>query len=149
MPKEADVVFVFGGINDFQHGDAMFGDLNSQDPYTFCGGVRCLLDYLVAIYGKEKLCVVLPPHLYQESGRKCKGVSGIEQGADYGVYIRLLEAITTEYAIDIIDLYRQGYPKPMSDAGDTYTTDGIHPTDAGHKLIAEKICKYLEERKQI
>ena len=149
MPKEADVVFVFGGINDFQHGDALLGDLNSQDPYFFCGGVRCLLEYLIATYEKKKLCVLLPPRLYQEGGRKCKGVSGTEQGADYGVYIRLLEAITTEYAIDIIDLYRQGYPKPMSDAGDTYTTDGIHPTDAGHKLIAEKICKYLEERKQI
>ncbi len=147
MPKEADVVFVFGGINDFQHGDAMLGDLNSEDPYTFYGGVRCLLAYLIATYGKKKLCVVLPPHLYQEGGRKCKGVSGTEQGADYGVYIRLLETMAKEYAIDIIDLYHDGYPKPLVDTGDIYTADGIHPTDAGHKLIAEKICQYLQGRK--
>lgn len=147
MPKEADVVFVFGSINDFQHGDAMLGDLNSEDSHTFCGGVRCLLDYLVATYGNKKLCVVLPPRLYQEGGRKCKGVSGTEQGADYGVYIQLLEAIAKEYEIDMIDLYREGYPKPLTGGGDFYTTDGIHPTDEGHKLIAEKICRFLERRK--
>ena len=140
MPTEADLVFVFGGINDFQHGDALLGEISSEDPYTFCGGVRNLLITLVETYGKEKLCLLLPPHLCHEQGRPCKGPDGTQQGADYEVYVELLKTIASEYVSGIIDLYHAGYPKPLCDTGDTYTVDGIHPSDEGHRVIAEKIC---------
>ena len=35
MDSDADVVVVFGGTNDFGHGDAKLGTFESRDPYTF------------------------------------------------------------------------------------------------------------------
>ena len=37
MDRDADVVFVFGGTNDFGHGDAPFGGPEDRTPDTFCG----------------------------------------------------------------------------------------------------------------
>lgn len=55
-----DDVFVFGGTNDFGHGNAeMIGD-NRNNPYTFWGGMNNLCDYLLSVYDKEKICFILP-----------------------------------------------------------------------------------------
>ena len=146
MPEDADLVFVLGGINDFQHGDALLGEVSSEDPYTFCGGVRNLLTYLVEKYGKEKLCLLLPPRLCHEQGRPCKGPDGAQPGADYEVYVEHLNTIAQEYVPNIIDLYHNGYPKPLCDTVDIYTVDGIHPSDEGYRVIAENVCLFCRER---
>ena len=52
--------------------------------------------------------------------------------------------ILEEYGVDILDLYQGGIPKPLCDTGDEYTTDGVHPNDNGYRLIAKKICQYLQ-----
>ena len=61
--------------------------------------------------------------------------------------MNLLETIAREYALDIIDLYREGYPKPPCNSGDFYTVDGVHPTDEGYRVIAQNICSYYRERR--
>ena len=38
--ESADLVFVFGGTNDYGHGDSELGNLTSSDSHTFCGAVR-------------------------------------------------------------------------------------------------------------
>ena len=60
MDKDADLVVVFGGTNDFGHGDAPFGRIGDKDPATFCGAYDALIEYLMATYGKEKLIIVYP-----------------------------------------------------------------------------------------
>lgn len=42
MDSDADVVVVFGGTNDFGHGDAKLGTFESRDPYTFYGAMHVL-----------------------------------------------------------------------------------------------------------
>ena len=60
MPKDMDMVVVFGGTNDFGHGDAEIGTFDSRDPYTYYGGIHNLIDILVKKYGKEKITFILP-----------------------------------------------------------------------------------------
>ena len=43
MIPDADVVVIFGGTNDFGHGDAAFGKLTDRTNDTFCGAVHLLL----------------------------------------------------------------------------------------------------------
>ena len=62
MDKTADFVFVFGGTNDYGHGDAPIGSLSDEYPKTFCGAVTVLVKYLISVYGKGKLCFLLPTH---------------------------------------------------------------------------------------
>ena len=51
------MVFVFGGTNDYGHGDAEIGTTEDNSPYTFCGGLNNLFAKLSAIYGKEKFAL--------------------------------------------------------------------------------------------
>ena len=55
MDKNADFIFVFGGTNDYGHGDAPIGDISDETPYTFCGAVNILSEYLVKNYGVNYL----------------------------------------------------------------------------------------------
>ena len=53
MDPDADIIVVFGGTNDYGHGDAEFGDTNSRDRYTFCGALNCLIEALKTNFPKS------------------------------------------------------------------------------------------------
>ena len=120
-------------VNDFGHGDAPMGDKNSRDAYTFYGGLRNLVETLLAKYNREIICFILPLHRLDEelNGRRLID------------YVAAIKEIVTEYGIACLDLYNNGLSKPYNEEDDTYFTDGLHPNDLGHSIIADKICEYL------
>ena len=72
MDKDVDAVLVFGGTNDYGSGKAPFGQLVDQTPYTFCGAVNSLIEYLSLEYGQGKIGVILPLPRYNGN---CKNES--------------------------------------------------------------------------
>ena len=50
MDDDADVVVVFGGTNDFGHGDAPLGTMADRTPDTFYGALHCLYTALTEKY---------------------------------------------------------------------------------------------------
>ena len=141
---DADFVFVFGGTNDFGHGDAEFGELDSTDLYTFCGAANTLLKNLIARYGKEKLCVILPLHRVDEDniygdGSKKKPSKLLQD------YVAALRAIAGKYGLDMMEFDKE-FPYSQIAPGQGLTTDGLHPNSYGHKIIAEKICEYIRSK---
>lgn len=146
MPDEADIVFVFGGTNDFGHGNLHLGEVGKRDENTFVGGLYLLVDALIEKYGKEKLCFLLPLRRFDESARACKGIKADELGAPLEKYVELMREILTSYGIDYIDLYKNGFPKPLVNTGDEYTVDGLHPNDNGYEFLANIVCSYLENK---
>ena len=40
LPKDSDIIVVFGGTNDYGHGDAPFGTDTDTTPDTYCGAVH-------------------------------------------------------------------------------------------------------------
>ena len=139
--EDADFVFVFGGTNDFGHGDAELGDLDSTDIYTFCGAVNTLLDNLSTRYGKENLCVILPLHRHDENNPYGEG-NKLKAGALLKEYYSLVQTLAEKRGLDILNFDKE-FPTPTTNTGDALTVDGLHPNDDGHKIIAEKICEYL------
>ena len=139
--EDADFVFVFGGTNDFGHGDAELGDLDSRDIYTFCGAVNTLLDKLSNRYGKENLCVILPLHRHDENNPYGEG-NKPKAGALLKEYYSLVQTLAQKRGLDILNFDKE-FPTPTTNTGDALTVDGLHPNDDGHKIIAEKICEYL------
>ena len=47
MESEADFVFIFGGTNDYGHGDAKIGKIDDKTDFTFYGALNNLLEYLI------------------------------------------------------------------------------------------------------
>lgn len=143
MEAEADLVVVFGGTNDFGHGDAPFGDISDKCDNTFCGAFRTLLDYLAEKYGKEKLVVVYPLHRYGEDsdcgdGYKVKGSRPLVD------YYRAEKAIVKEYGIKSVDFWNDNDFNPNTETGKGNFADGLHPNDKGHRLLGEKLADALK-----
>lgn len=142
MSKDADKVFVFGGTNDYGHGDAPIGCENDDSPYTFHGGLNKVIKRLCEIYGKDKIAFILPTRRFDENDLFGEG-HRTEPTLNLKGYVDIIRAKCEKFGIDYIDLYNDGLPKPATNTVDEFYVDGLHPNDKGHLLIAEKIKKYL------
>lgn len=140
IDKDADFVFVFGGTNDYGHGDADLGEFGDNTPYTFFGAAKMLADYLVAMFGRERLCFILPlPRVGEE---KPDGEGAPIKTKTVGplvLYIRALKEVLDSMQIDYIDLRDKFPPEKLP----MLTADGLHPNAEGHKIIADEVIKYL------
>lgn len=140
--EDADFVFMFGGTNDYGHGDAEFGSEGDTDEYTYIGAVNSLTDILLEKYGKEKLCYILPMPRFNEDV-PCE--DRYIPGQPLYKYREVIRKKAEAEGIDVIDL-SDVINLPLSDAGDEHTADGLHPNNFGHALIAKRLEKYLRDR---
>lgn len=138
MEKDIDLVIVFGGTNDYGHGLAPLGSVDDINPFTFFGSFKSLLDYISNKYGKEKIGVITPLRRYEDE------VSNVSNGVSLSTYVSIESYICNTYNIKYLDLFNKGIPKSKTNTGDIFTVDGLHPTDYGHRFIAEKISDFIK-----
>lgn len=133
MDKDADLVVVFGGTNDFGHGDAPFGRIGDKDPATFCGAYDALIEYLMATYGKEKLIIVYPLRRRNETATNGDG-SKAEGSKPLAEYHDAEKAIAEKCGLKSVDFWNDGDLNPNTPDGNENFADGLHPNDIGHRL---------------
>ena len=141
LDKTADKIFVFGGTNDFGHGDAQFGKMGDYDPYTFHGAVNMLFSTLIGMYGKENVIIILPMKRFNMNVR-INPVTGLHL-IDY---VKVIKEYVDLYGLKYIDLFNDFFPEPPEEESEFFA-DGLHPNDNGHKKIAEKICQFIKNDK--
>lgn len=134
MDRNADAVVVFGGTNDFGHGDAPFGDLDSEDIYTFCGAVNSLINKLTHDFPNSKIIFMTPIHRITET-QPSKPDSKILED-----YVNAILAICEKHDITVIDLFKIN---PLDPADTELVPDGLHPSDKGHSIMAKVIAEEL------
>jgi len=143
MDKDADCVFIFGGTNDFGHGDAQLGNKNDETVYTFYGALKCLYEKLIKIYGKEKIIVMTPMHRLDEENLRGEGNKEKDMYI-LKTYVEVIKEVAGEYGLKIIDLFAERDLNPnYGENAKKYFSDVVHPNDAGHRLLAEIIEKKL------
>lgn len=69
MDADADIVVVFGGTNDFGHGDAPMGSFDDRTPDTFYGACHTLMSSLIERYPESEIIFMTPLH---RSSETCK-----------------------------------------------------------------------------
>ena len=143
MDKDADFTFVFGGTNDYGHGDARLGTFGDKDDYTFYGAFWNLVDYIKENFG-DKACFILPLPRYNEENPFGDGSKDVK-GEPLSKYIQAEKEVLDFYGVEYLDLSYL-FPTPKTNTGDTLTADGLHPNDYGHKLLAQRLIEYLECR---
>lgn len=135
---DADAVIVFGGTNDFGHGDAPLGSPADETVYTFYGACRTLFRTLT----KKYACVVVLTPLHRTSESSPSGDGRKEEpGALLSDYVAALK--TMAEGLPVIDLWKRRELDPNTPEGALLFADGLHPNDAGHALLAQILAEEL------
>lgn len=144
MIPDADVVVVFGGTNDFGHGDAPFGDVRCTEEKSFCGAVHKLIRDLINRYPEALIVLLTPLH---RSGEDELGYNDIGVRREHRLedYVNAIQIIAGFYGIPVLDLYHTSGMQPaVPILKERYMPDGLHPNDAGHGRIADRVISFLE-----
>lgn len=134
MDRTADAVVVFGGTNDYGHGDAPFGTVDSEDEYTFCGAVNSLINKLKNDFPNSEIIFLTPLHRLEENNPSEPDSKVL---ADYA---EAIVEICGRRGVSVIDLFKIN---PLDPADSELVPDGLHPGDKGHSIMADVVAEEM------
>lgn len=137
---DADAVVVFGGTNDFGHGDAPIGGCTDRTPDTFYGACHDLYVRLIQKYPGKPIVIMTPLHRTEENDIRIKhGVS-----VTLKTYVEIIREVAEYYSLPVCDLFQKSGMQPSVPAiMEKLIPDGLHPNDEGHKIIAARLGNFL------
>ena len=142
MEPDADVVVVFGGTNDFGHGDAPLGEMSDRTADTFYGALHVLYSSLLEKYPAAEIVVLTPLHRSNESdpAKNPRRTPPLLLRP----FVDAIREVAEYYALPVLDLYAMSGLQPcVPTIMERYVPDGLHPNDAGHEILARRIGAFL------
>ncbi len=139
---EADALYVFGGTNDYGHGDAKMGKLGDTDAFTFHGAVRTIIEEVTKKFPVSKVVFILPLPRFNEDDIHGEGLK--KTGYPLSEYRKALIEEVSAKGIRYLDFSRE-FPRPTSNGNEGYFVDGLHPNDKGHALLASLLVKDIKD----
>ena len=148
LNKEADIIVVYGGVNDYIHGDAPFGKIGDTTPATFCGGVYFLMNLLRTEYPGKTVVFMTPARLCYDGMDGSQPSIRPQKASDAKnlfAYIDAVKQTAVKFDIPVLDLYEKlGIDPVKPEDKEKYTIDGLHFNDAGHHILAARLQEFLE-----
>lgn len=149
MDTTADMVVVYGGVNDYIHGDAPFGEIGDTTPATFCGAVYFLMNFLRETYGDKPVIFMTSARMFlrhevddlQPSVHPRK----MAVGKVLLNYVDVIVETAKKFDVSVLDLYHTlGLDPHEEKCFEIYTVDGLHFNDAGHAVLAQRLKEFIE-----
>ncbi len=141
MDDNADVVVVFGGTNDFGHGNAPIGLFSDNTRETFYGALHALMRGLIEKYPKSEIVFMTPLHREGELEKQRFTGECLKK------YVDIIREMAEYYSIPVVDLYAECGIQPNVEINKAlYCPDGLHPNDAGHVKIANCLENFLKNK---
>ena len=142
MESDADCVVVFGGTNDYGHGDAEIGEFASRDCHTFYGAMHCLCLKLINKYPDSDIIFITPLHRDDENTKLNR--NGLPIEIPLCEYVRIIKEVAAFYSLPVLDLYSMSGMQPeVPVIKQKYMPDGLHPSDNGARRIAVRLYAFL------
>lgn len=143
MDDDADVVVVFGGTNDYGHGDAPFGEFSDRTPDTFYGALHFVYSGLIKKYLGKPIVIMTPLHRVGELGVCWE--KPIDDKTPLKTYVDAIKEVARYYSLPVLDLFAESGMQPeIPEIKEMYMPDGLHPSDKGYEIIAHKLKGFLE-----
>ncbi|WP_163199114.1 MULTISPECIES: SGNH/GDSL hydrolase family protein [Bifidobacterium] len=144
MDPDADIVLVFGGVNDFNYGLPL-GGMGDTDVRCFFGAVDTLIRGLVHRYPDADIVFM--------TSAKTGGVdhghfpaffdhnaAGLQQ-ADYA---DAMKRVCAWYGVPVIDMFNEsGMSALTPEHQPAYLPDGLHYSIAGYDRLARRVAAEL------
>ncbi len=144
MDPDAEVVIIFGGTNDFGHGDAVIGEFSDSTDDTFYGALHNLYRSVIEKFFDKRIVVLTPLHRLLEDN-PCGTHGGSVAYGTLKEYVDVIREVAEYYSLPVLDLYAMSGIQPnVPIIKESFMPDGLHPNDEGHRLLAEKIAAYLK-----
>ncbi len=138
MDDNADIIVVFGGTNDYDHGDADFGTRYMSTPETYYGAVNYLMKGLIEKYPTSDIVFMTP--MQRENLERLNS-----RGYSLKMYVDAIKEAGERFSIPVLDLYGTlGICPDVPCHMEAYCPDGLHPNDAGNAKIARRLKAFLE-----
>ena len=146
MAPDADAIVVFGGTNDFGHGDAPLGTFDDRTPDTFYGACHLLMTALLERYPESRIVFMTPLHRLNEDRPTADGAPSAVPTDHLETYVNAITEVAAYYALPVLDLFRcSGIQPNVPIIREMYCPDGLHPNDRGHALLASLLQGFLEK----
>ena len=144
MDDDADLVVVFGGTNDFGHGDAPLGQMSDRCDTTFYGACHTLFEGLINKYPSATIVIMTPLHRCNEDNLRGDGYKASDVG-NLLVYVNIIKEVAAYYSLPVLDLWSVSSIQPKVEViKQKYCPDGLHPNDAGHAIIASRLAGFIK-----
>ncbi len=139
MDDDADIVVVFGGTNDFGHGNAPIGQFTDRVNTTYYGACHVLMQGLIEKFPEAVIVFMTPLH------RLTEDEPSMGNGLPLKAYVDIIREVAEFYSIPVLDLYAMSGIQPRVPVlQEKYCPDGLHPNGEGHKLIASRLTGFLK-----
>ena len=139
MDDDADIVVVFGGTNDFGHGNAPIGQFSDRVNTTYYGACHVLMQGLIEKYPAATIVFMTPLH------RSSEDEPSMGNGLPLKRYVEIIREVAEYYALPVLNLYAVSGIQPRVEAlREKYCPDGLHPNGEGHKRIASRLTGFLK-----
>ncbi len=133
-----DCVTVFAGVNDFRLSKPL-GSPGDIGIHTFYGAYATLIESILKAHPVCRLNLWTPLH-------RDKDGFDVETRNDCGCrldyYAEAVRVLGRRYALPVLDLYRESGINALTLP--LFTSDGLHPNEAGHVRIAGMAASFLE-----
>jgi len=140
MDRSADVVFMFGGTNDYESYNGQgttIGAMGDITPDSFYGALNITMCGLRQMYPDSEIIVMTPLRRVGYMRRNKKGYY-------LGQYVTAIQEMAAFYGIRVLDLYNE--PElDFSAKSSLYLVDGLHPNEFGQAMIAMHVYRTLFE----
>ena len=144
MDDDADVVVVFGGTNDYGHGDAPIGTMADRTPDTFYGALHYLYTGLIHKYPTATIVAMTPLHRLDEYNLRGEG-NKAQDGEPLITYVNIIKEVAAYYSLPLLDLWAMGGMQPnVPVLREKYNPDGLHPNNEGHAKLAHRLAGFLQ-----
>ena len=148
LNPEADVIVVYGGVNDYIHGDAPIGSWGDETPATFYGGVYFLLNFLKTQYHAQIVMMTPARVCYKDivGGQPSQRPMKQPDALPLAGYVEIIKKTAAFFNVPVVDLYDGlGIDPNIPEDKEKYTVDGLHFNALGHTKLAEKLGEVIEK----
>ncbi len=141
--KDADFIVVFGGTNDYGFNTPL-GSEDDRTDVSFYGALYEMLTGLKKDHPDAVIVFMTPLHRCEFGGLKYDKQKN-EAGHTLDHYIKAIKKRCAELEIPVIDSNAVYGMNPSDEyVKNNYLTDGLHPNEEGHKILAERIASCFE-----
>jgi lysophospholipase L1-like esterase len=145
MANDLDEIIVFGGVNDWIS-DRPLGKFGDTDKTTFYGACDSLFKGLRSKYLGKNIYIFGP---MQNDWTKRTANEGSKDGRNRSglfleQYSEAMKQVAKKYAIPFCDMYHEMFYPFTEGFTQKYMPDNLHPNEAGHELMANKMANFIK-----